>query len=148
LGAKGNEGVAGQVKQTPGAIGYAELAYAKTNSLSVAEMKNAAGAFIAPSIESATAAAAGLNLPANTDYRVSIVNAKGAKAYPISSFTWILLYQNQPNVEKGKKLIDFLNWALTEGESDAAALDYAPLPAGMTQALVERLKQVKIGSTT
>lgn len=148
LGAKGNEGVAGQVKQTPGAIGYAELAYAKTNSLSVAEMKNAAGAFIAPSIESATAAAAGLNLPANTDYRVSIVNAKGAKAYPISSFTWILLYQNQPNAEKGKKLIDFLNWALTEGESDAAALDYAPLPAGMTQALVERLKQVKIGSTT
>jgi phosphate transport system substrate-binding protein len=79
---------------------------------------------------------------------VSIVNAKGAKAYPISSFTWILLYQNQPNVEKGKKLIDFLNWALTEGESDAAALDYAPLPAGVTQALVERLKQVKIGSTT
>jgi phosphate transport system substrate-binding protein len=148
LGAKGNEGVSGQVKQTPGSIAYAELAYAKTNNLSVAEMKNASGAFVAPSIESATAAAADLNLPASTDYRVSIVNAKGAKAYPISSFTWILLYQNQPNAEKGKKLVDFLNWAYTEGEGEAAALDYAPLPQGMTQAQIERLKLIKIGSTS
>ena len=148
LGAKGNEGVSGQVKQTPGSIGYAELAYAKTNNLSVAEIKNASGAFVAPSIESATAAAADLNLPANTDYRVSIVNAKGAKAYPISSFTWILLYQNQPNAEKGKKLVDFLNWAYTEGEGEAAGLDYAPLPQGMTQAQIERLKLIKIGSTS
>jgi phosphate transport system substrate-binding protein len=148
LGAKGNEGVSGQVKQTPGSIAYAELAYAKTNNLSVAEMKNASGAFVAPSIESATAAAADLNLPGSTDYRVSIVNAKGAKAYPISSFTWIMLYQNQPNAEKGKKLIDFLTWAYTEGESEAAALDYAPLPEGMTQALIERLKLVKIGPTS
>ena len=148
LGAKGNEGVSGQVKQTPGSIGYAELAYAKTNNLSVAEIKNASGAFVAPSIESATAAAADLNLPANTDYRVSIVNAKGAKAYPISSFTWILLYQNQPDAGKGKKLIDFLTWAYTEGEGEAAALDYAPLPQGMTQAQLERLKLIKIGSTS
>lgn len=146
LGAKGNEGVAGQVRQTPGAIGYAELAYAKQNNLTVAALKNASGQFVAPSIESATAAAAGLSLPANTDYRVSIVNSKGAQAYPISSFTWILLYERQPDAVKGKKLLDFLNWALTEGESQAASLDYAPLPGTMSQTLLERLKTVKVGS--
>lgn len=148
LGAKGNEGVAGQVKQTPGAIGYAELAYAKQNNLTVASLKNAAGQFVAPSVESATAAAAGLSLPENTDYRVSIVNAKGQGAYPISSFTWILLYENQPDAGKGRKLIDFLTWALTEGESQAAALDYAPLPEAMRQRLLERLKTVKLGATS
>jgi phosphate transport system substrate-binding protein len=146
LGAKGNEGVAGQVKQTPGAIGYAELAYAKQNSLATAVLKNAVGQFVAPSVESATAAAAGVDLPANTDFRVSIVNARGAQAYPITSFTWILLYQNQPNAEKGKKLLDFLNWALTEGETEASALDYAPLPAAMSRTLIERLKSVKVGA--
>ena len=147
LGAKGNEGVSGQVKQTPGAIGYAELAYAKQNNLATAEIKNAAGQFVAPSIESATAAAAGLTLPANTDYRVSIVNAKGAGAYPISSFTWILLYQNQPDAVKAKKLTDFLRWALSDGETEAAALNYAPLPAAMTKTLVERLNSIKVRAT-
>jgi phosphate transport system substrate-binding protein len=146
LGAKGNEGVAGQVKQTPGAIGYAELAYAKQNNLTAAVLKNAAGQFVAPSVESATAAAAGVDLPANTDFRVSIVNAKGAQAYPITSFTWILLYQNQPNAEKAKKLLDFLNWSLTDGETEASALDYAPLPAAISRTLIERLKTVKVGS--
>lgn len=146
LGAKGNEGVAGQVRQTPGAIGYAELAYAKQNNLTAASLKNASGQFVAPSIESATAAAAGLTLPANTDYRVSIVNAKGAQAYPISSFTWILVYEREPDAAKGKKLLDFLNWALTEGESEASALDYAPLPEAMSRTLIERLKTVKVGS--
>ena len=146
LGAKGNEGVAGQVRQTPGAIGYAELAYAKQNGLTVAALRNAAGKFVAPSIASATAAAAGLSLPANTDYRVSIVNAKGAQSYPISSFTWILLYERQPDAAKGKKLVDFLNWALTDGESQAASLDYAPLPESMSRMLIERLKTVKVGT--
>ena len=146
LGAKGNEGVAGQVKQTPGSIGYAELAYAKQNSLTTAALKNAAGEFVAPSVESATAAAAGVSLPPNTDYRVSIVNARGAGAYPIASFTWVLLYEKQPDAEKGKKLIDFLNWALTDGEKEAAALDYAPLPAAISASLLERLKTVKVGS--
>ena len=147
LGAKGNEGVAGQVKQTPGAIGYAELAYARQNALPVASVRNANGEFVTPTIESATAAAAGAaaSLPANTDYRISIVNAKGAGAYPITSFTWILLYRNQPDAAKGQKLIDFLTWALTDGEKQAGSLDYAPLPAAMAQQLVERLKTIKVG---
>ena len=149
LGAKGNEGVAGQVKQTPGAIGYAELAYAKQNNLPTAAIKNAAGEFVAPSVESATAAAAGAaaSLAPNTDYRVSIVNAKGAGAYPIASFTWILLYQNQTDAAKGKQLVDFLTWALTDGEKQAAALDYAPLPDAMAKQLLDRLKTVKVGGT-
>jgi phosphate transport system substrate-binding protein len=148
LGAKGNEGVAGQVKQTPGAIGYAELAYAKQNNLATVAVRNAAGEFVAPSVESATAAAAGISLPANTDYRVSIVNAKGQGAYPITSFTWILLYQNQADANKGRKLLDFLQWALTDGEKQAAALDYAPLPESMSRTLLERLKTVKVGATS
>jgi phosphate transport system substrate-binding protein len=133
LGAKGNEGVAGQVKQTPGAVGYTELAYAKQNNLPTAAVRNKAGRFVEPSVAAVTAAAAGAvkALPANTDYRVSIVNAPGADSYPISSFTWILVYQHQKDAVKGKKLVDFLNWALTEGEKSAPTLDYAPLPQEM-----------------
>ncbi len=149
LGGKGSDGVAGQVKQTPGGIGYVELAYAKQNNLPSAEIQNAAGKFVAPSPAGATAAAAGVaaNLPANTDYRVSIVNAAGADAYPISSFTWILVYQNQADAVKSKKLTDFLRWALTEGEKQATSLDYAPLPAAMTTALLSRLDSIKSGAT-
>ena len=148
LGAKGNEGVAGQVRQSVGAIGYAELAYAKQNKIATALVKNAAGEMVAPTIESATAAAtaAATALPPNTDYRVSIVNAKGAGAYPIASFTWILVYQNQPDATKGKKLVDFLNWALTDGQGQAATLDYAPIPDVMSKQLVERLKTIKVGA--
>jgi phosphate transport system substrate-binding protein len=144
LGGKGNDGVAGQVKQTPGAIGYVELAYATQNKLATAQLKNAAGEFIAPSINSATAAAAGAagNLPANTDYRVSIVNAKGQGAYPISSFTWIIAYEKQADATKGKKLVDFLNWALTDGQAMAGPLDYAPLPESMRSALLTRLSAI------
>jgi phosphate transport system substrate-binding protein len=147
LGGKGNEGVAGQVKQTPGAVGYVELAYATQNRLAYAAVQNAAGEFVLPTIESITAAAAGImtRLPENTDYRLSIVNAPGAGAYPISSFTWILIYQNQQNADKGKKLLDFLRWALTEGEASAAALDYAPLPAEMATRLQARLQSVQVG---
>src|SRR5688572_891398 len=149
LGGKGNEGVSGQVKQTPGAIGYVELAYAKQNKLAFASMQNAAGNFIAPSPESMTAAAAGVaeKLPGNTDYRLSIVNAAGADAYPISSFTWILVYEQQADSVKGRKLRDFLRWALTEGESQAASLDYAPLPASMATRLNARLDSIKVGTT-
>jgi phosphate transport system substrate-binding protein len=134
LGAKGNEGVAGQVKQTPGAIGYVELAYAKQNRLPISAVKNKAGKFIVASVPAVTAAAAGVakTLPANTDFRISVVDAPGADAYPISSFTWILVYQHQSDHVKGKKLVDFLNWALTNGEPEAASLDYAPLPSEMT----------------
>ncbi len=145
LGAKGNEGVAGQVKQTPGAIGYVELAYATQNKMSMASVKNAAGEFVAPSIASVTAAAAGAagKLPANTDYRISIVNAPGAGAYPISSFTWIIAYVKQADAAKGKKLTDFLRWALADGQGMESALDYAPLPEGMRTALLTRVDSIK-----
>ena len=150
LGAKGNDGVSGQVKQTPGTIGYVELAYANQNKLPVAKIKNAAGQFVAPTIESITAAAAGAveKLPPNTDYRVSIVNAPGGETYPISSFTWLLVYQRQTDATKGKKLTDFVRWALTEGEGSAAALDYAPLPTALSEQLVERLASIHVGTAS
>jgi phosphate transport system substrate-binding protein len=147
LGAKGNEGVAGQVKQSPGAVGYVELAYAKQNRLAYAAVQNAAGEFVMPTIESTTAAAAGVlsKLPETTDFRVSIVNPPGPGAYPIASFTWILIYQNQSNAEKGRKLIEFLRWALREGDASASALDYAPLPGQLDARLDQRLQSVAIG---
>jgi len=146
LGAKGNEAVAGQVKQTPGAIGYVELAYAKQNNLPTAAIQNKSGKAIVPSVSAVTAAAAGAaqTLPANTDYRISVVDAPGAESYPISSFTWILVYQNQSDAVKGKKVVDFLNWALTKGEADAAALDYAPLPSEMASKVKEKIAAVRL----
>ena len=149
LGGKGNEGVAGQVKQTPGAIGYVELAYARQNKLPVAALRNAAGNFVAPSVEGATAAAAGVaeRLGDTTDYRVSIVNAPGAQAYPISSFTWLLVYEQQADTAKARKLAGFLEWALTEGGKQAATLDYAPLPESMSAQLRRRLATLG-GATT
>lgn len=149
LGAKGNEGVAGQIKQTPGSVGYVELAYAKQNNLSMAAVRNSAGEFVMPSVESVTAAAAGAaaNLPPNTDYRISIVNAPGKGAYPISSFTWLLIYDRQKDSVKARKLVDFLNWALTEGERQAAALDYAPLPETMAANLKARIATIAVAPT-
>ncbi len=146
LGGKGSEGVAGQVKQTPGAVGYVELSYAKQNNLPSALIRNAAGAWVAPTLESVTAAAAGVvpTLPANTDYRISIVNGPGKGTYPISSFTWILVYQHQKEPVKGKKLVDFLNWALTDGEAEAAPLDYAPLPASMATTVKAKLAMIDL----
>jgi phosphate transport system substrate-binding protein len=147
LGGKGNAGVAGQIKQTPGSIGYVELAYARQNGLPAASVQNASGRFIAPSIASATAAAAGdaEALPANTDYRVSIVNAPGADAYPIASFTWLLLYAHQPNATTGRALLDFIHWALHDGQNSAASLDYAPLPSSLVTRLDSSLARVQIG---
>jgi phosphate transport system substrate-binding protein len=146
LGGKGNEGVAGQVKQTPGAIGYVELAYANQNKLPIAAIKNKDGKFVVASVSAVTAAAAGVakGLPANTDYRISIVDAPGADAYPISSFTWILVYQHQQDPVKGKKLVDFLDWALSEGQTEAPPLDYAPLPAEMSTNVRARLKTIDL----
>jgi phosphate transport system substrate-binding protein len=146
LGGKGNEGVAGQVKQTPGAIGYVELAYAKQNSLPFADLQNASGEFITPTIESVTTAAAAVaaKLPANTDYRISIVNAAGKGAYPISSFTFLLVYKTQPDAAKGRKLVDFLRWYLRNGEKSAASLDYAPLPVSMIAQLEKRLGTIQV----
>jgi phosphate transport system substrate-binding protein len=150
LGGRGNDGVSGQVKQTPGTIGYVELAYANQNRLPVAHIRNAAGQFVAPTTESITAAAAGAveKLPPDTDYRVSIVNAPGAQAYPISSFTWLILYQRQPDATKGKKLVDFIKWALSEGQGAAGALDYAPLPPALGAQLMDRLNIIQAGTTS
>jgi len=145
LGGKGSDGVSGQVKQTPGSIGYVELSYARQNHLPSAVIRNAAGAWVAPSIEGVTAAAGAAveHLPANTDYRVSIVNAPGSEAYPISSFTWILLYQNPPDSAKGAELVKFLKWAYANGADAATALDYAPLPVSMRTALTRRLDRLQ-----
>jgi len=144
LGAKGNESVTGQVKQTPGSLGYMELAYANQSRLGIAQMQNAAGKFVAPTAEATTAAAddAVSTLPANTDYRISIVNAKSPAAYPIASFTWLLVSTQQTDATKGKKLADFLRWALSDGQKDAAGLDYAPLPASLVTKLMPRIDSI------
>ena len=146
IGGKGNEGVSGQVKQTPGAVGYVELAYANQNKLQSAAIRNKAGQFVAASVPAVTAAAAGVaqSLPANTDYRISIVDAPGAQSYPISSFTWLLVYQRQSDPVKGKKLVDFLNWAVTEGEKTAPSLDYAPLPQEIVGGVKAKIASIDI----
>ena len=146
LGGKGNEGVSGQVKQTPGAVGYVELAYAKQNNLPAALVRNKAGQYVAASVPAVTAAAASVaqSLPANTDYRISIVDAPGAQSYPISSFTWLLVYQHQTDAVKGKKLVDFLNWAMTEGEKSAPTLDYAPLPTEMVTSVKAKIATIDL----
>jgi phosphate transport system substrate-binding protein len=150
LGAKGNEGVSGQIKQTPGAIGYIELAYAKQNRLAYASVQNAAGSFVLPSIESVTAAAASAlpKLGPTTDYRVSIVNPPGGQAYPISSFTWLLVYQRHPDPAKGRTIADFLRWGYTKGQAAAAPLDYAPLPGELSNRLQQRVDSLQVGNTT
>ena len=149
LGAQGNEGVSGQVKQTPGSIGYTELAYAKQNALQVAHVQNKAGEYVEPTIASITAAAEGVvaSLPPDSDYRLSIVNGPGAGAYPISSFTWLLVYQTPPDAAKGKKLVDFMRWMYSTGQQSAAALDYAPLPQALVQRLTERLGTISLTAT-
>ena len=149
LGGKGNEGVAGAVKQTPGTIGYVELAYANQNRLPAALIKNASGAFVAPTIASITAAAEGATakLGTDSDYRISIVNAAGADAYPISSFTWLLVYEKQGDATKGQKLIDFMKWMYADGQQSAASLDYAPLPASLASQLATRLGTIQVGAT-
>lgn len=149
LGGKGNEGVAGQVKQTPGSIGYVELAYAKQNGLPVAHVRNTAGEFVEPAIASITAAAEGAtsSLGPDADYRISIVNAAGAGAYPISSFTWLLVYATPPDAAKGKKLADFMRWMYSTGQQSAAALDYAPLPGTLSRRLTDRLTKIALNAT-
>ena len=148
IGGKANEGVAAQVQQTEGSVGYVELAYAVQNRMPAALIRNSSGAFIAPTIESITAAAAGVadTLSPSSDYRISISNAPGANAYPISSFTWILLYQNPPDAEKGRKLVDFLKWAVTEGQQYGPALHYAPLPQKIVQGAQKKLATVAVAA--
>jgi len=141
LGGKGNEGVAGQVKQLPGTVGYVELAYAKQNKLPYADVKNAAGKYINPSIESVTEALAAAKIP--DDFRFSMVNPPGENAYPISGATWLLVYEQQKDATKGKKLVEFLNWAITQGEGMTSALDYAALPEKLQKRVLERIKTIK-----
>lgn len=128
-GGKGNEGVTGQIKRQPNTIGYVELAYAVQNKLPVALIKNKAGNFIEPSIDAVTAAAAGTVSSTPADLRVSITDADGANAYPVSSYTYILVYKDQKDAAKGKALVDFLWWGIHDGEQFAKELQYAPLPA-------------------
>lgn len=141
LGAKGNEGVAGQVKQLPGTIGYVELAYAHQNHLPFADLKNSAGHFITPTLDSVTEALATAKIP--EDFRFSMVNPPGEKAYPIAGCTWLLVYETQKDGAKGEKLVQFLNWAMKSGEGLASSLDYAPLPDNLQERVLQRIKTIK-----
>jgi len=141
LGAKGNEGVAGMIRQMDGAFGYLELIYAAQNHIPFGTMKNAAGNWVKASLEGTTAAAASVkNMPA--DFRVSITNAPGKDAYPISSFTWLLVPMQSKDQARGKIMVDFLTWMLDDGEKMTAALDYAPLPDSVASKVRETIKQV------
>ena len=142
LGGKGNEGVAGQVKNTPGAIGYVELAYATKNRLPAAPVRNAAGKFVEPTIASTTAAAAAAASHMPADFRVSLTNSPGDDAYPIASFTWLLVYKDQSDETKGKALVKFLWWSSHEGQKYAADLLYAPLPAQVVKQIEAALSQI------
>jgi phosphate transport system substrate-binding protein len=141
IGGKGNEGVSGQIKQVPGTIGYVELAYAKQNKLSFADVKNSSGNYITPSIDSIKAALATANVP--DDFRFSMVNPPGEQAYPISGTTWLLIYAQQTDAAKGRKLVEFLKWAYTDGQKMAAALDYAPLPDVLRERALDKVNHIK-----
>ncbi len=142
LGAKGNEGVAGQIKSQPATIGYIELAYAMQNKMAMASLKNKAGKFVSPTLASITAAAKGASAKMPEDLRISIVDAEGDDAYPISGFTYILLYGKQTDAAKGKALTGFLAWALADGQKLTSALDYAPLPTEVVEKAKKRLSGV------
>jgi len=128
LGGKGNEGVSGQVKQTPNSIGYVELIFARQNKMTFGKVKNAAGAFVEASLASVTADAASAVKEMPDDFRVSITNSPGKESYPISSFTWLLVPSKIPDATKKKAITGFLTWMMTDGQTMASALDYAPLP--------------------
>ena len=142
VGVKGNEGVAGQIKQTPGAVGYVELIYAVQNKMPYAEIKNAAGEFVKPTLESVTAALAAAEIP--DDFRFSMTNSPGRDAYPIAGATWLLVYQQQKDAAKGKKLVEFLKWSATDGEKMAKDLQYAPLPESVQQRVLKRIDEIKM----
>jgi phosphate transport system substrate-binding protein len=146
LGGKGNEGVTQQVKQVEGALGYVELIYALSNKLPYAQVKNGAGNFSTPSLESVTAAAAGMKLAKDTDFRVSVTNAPGADAYPIASFTWLLVKKDNKDAEKARLIKDFLTWMITpEAQKMATELHYSPLPEPVVALIQARLPTLKAG---
>lgn len=144
VGGKGNEGVAGVIKQTPGAIGYLELVYAQKNKLQTAALQNAAGAFVKASTESVTAAASAYLEAMPEDFRISITNPKNnTAAYPISAFTYLLVYQQMPG-DKGKKLVEFLYWAVEKGQSFARPLSYAELPSSLVPKIKEKIATIQV----
>ncbi len=145
VGAKGNDGVMGQVKQTPNSIGYVELTFAKSNTLPTAHIKNKAGEFVEASIETVKTAAAGSVASMPEDLRVQITDAEGAGVYPISSYTYILVYKDQGDASKGKALVDFLWWAVHDGEAFAAELHYAPLPAEVVKKVEAKINSMTNG---
>jgi phosphate transport system substrate-binding protein len=144
LGGKGNEGVTALVQQTPGAIGYIELIYALNNKIPFAQLQNKAGNWVDASLAGVTAAAASSAGNMAPDFRVSITDAPGPDAYPISSFTWLLVYQKQTNKDVGEQIKKFLGWALTEGQQEASALKYAPLPAEVVQKETAQIQQIQV----
>jgi phosphate transport system substrate-binding protein len=142
LGGKGNEGVAGMIRQMQGSIGYIELIYAVQNKIPYGTVKNASGEFVKASLDSVTAAAASVkSMPA--DFRVSITNAPGKDAYPISSFTWLLIPAQSKDAAKGKIIADFLSWMVDDGQKMTADLTYAPLPASVAAKVKDEIKQVR-----
>jgi phosphate transport system substrate-binding protein len=145
IGGKGNEGVAGQVKQTPNTIGYIELQYAKPNKLPVALIKNKSGNFVEPTLESVTAAAAEAVASTPEDLRVGITDASGANAYPISSYTYILVYKDQKDAVKGKALVDYLWWTIHDGQQIAKDMHYAPLPAEIVKRAEAKINSITSG---
>ncbi|MCX6152467.1 MAG: phosphate ABC transporter substrate-binding protein PstS [Ignavibacteriales bacterium] len=144
LGGKGNEGVAGLVKQTEGSIGYVELAYAVKNNIAYADMKNKAGKFIEATFASVSAAAEGASKNMPSDLRVSITDADGKDSYPISGFTWLLIYQNIKDDAKAKALVKFLKWAMNKGQSYATGLYYAPLPKAVVKLCEKKISLITV----
>lgn len=149
LGGKGNEGVAGLIKQTPGALGYVELLFAKSNQLPYAALQNAAGVFVLPDLQSVTAAADEAVKTMPEDFRTSITQMPGKKSYPISAMTYLLIYQNlaaEKGNQKSKKILEFLNWAITDGQKYAETLFYSPLPEKLVKKIQTRLKAVQVST--
>jgi phosphate transport system substrate-binding protein len=144
IGAKGNEGVTGQIKQLPGSLGYVELVYATQNNLPLTALKNKAGAFVRPDIDSIVAAAAGASTNLPEDLRVSITDPPGEKSYPIASFTYILAYKEQADPVKGTALANFLWWATHAGQATAPGLHYAPLPPPVVKRVEQKIKMIQV----
>jgi phosphate transport system substrate-binding protein len=142
VGGKGNEGVAGLVKQIPGSIGYMELSYALKNKLSMARIRNKSGQYVKPSIDSATAAAAGSLSRMPADYCMFITNASGENSYPISGFTWLMVYGKYDKA-KGEALVKFLKWALTDGQKHCEELYYSPLPESLVNKIMTTIKAIQ-----
>jgi phosphate transport system substrate-binding protein len=144
VGGKGNEGVAGLVKQTPGAFGYVELIYAIQNKIEYGSVQNQAGEFVRSSLDSVTAAAASASSNMPADFRVSITNAPGKGVYPISSFTWMLFYEDPKDKKLAKIMAEFMKWALTDGQKFAPDLGYAPVPKSVVKLEMDALKRIKV----